>query len=174
MINGSFVFGLDEDDKDVFKRTVEWGVENSITTSTYHILTPYPGTALFKDMEREGRILTRGWDLYDTRHVVYQTASLTAEELKLGYDWAYKEFYRRPNIFKASLKHESHKHKLKHILYSGGWKKFEAVWNFMIKTKNLNSMLPLLESILSKVRYNAKDETSIIKEPSTQLTVKPL
>ena len=46
MVNGSFVFGLDNDDKDVFKRTVEWGIENSITTSTYHILTPYPGTAL--------------------------------------------------------------------------------------------------------------------------------
>ena len=44
MINGSFVFGLDYDDKDVFKRTVEWGVRNAITTSTYHILTPYPGT----------------------------------------------------------------------------------------------------------------------------------
>ena len=59
MINGSFVFGLDYDDKDVFKRTVEWGVKNAITTSTYHILTPYPGTRLFKRMEDEGRIITR-------------------------------------------------------------------------------------------------------------------
>jgi radical SAM superfamily enzyme YgiQ (UPF0313 family) len=43
MINGSFVFGLDDDDEDVFKRTVDWGVQNGITTATYHILTPYPG-----------------------------------------------------------------------------------------------------------------------------------
>ena len=71
MINGSFVFGLDEDDKDVFKRTVDWGVNNSLTTSTYHVLTPYPGTKLFKDMEQQGRILTRNWDLCDTRNVVY-------------------------------------------------------------------------------------------------------
>ncbi|MBO7524815.1 MAG: B12-binding domain-containing radical SAM protein, partial [Verrucomicrobia bacterium] len=61
MVNGSFVFGLDHDDADVFRRTVDWGVENAITTSTYHILTPYPGTRLFARMEAEGRILTRDW-----------------------------------------------------------------------------------------------------------------
>lgn len=154
MINGSFVFGLDEDDKDVFKRTVDWGVKNAITTSTYHVLTPYPGTKLYKDMEQQNRILTKNWDLYDTRNVVYKTTNLSTEELKNGYDWAYKEFYKWSNIFEASFNHESHKHKLKHLLYSGGWKKFEPLWNFIIKTKNLNNMLPLLESILSKVKYS--------------------
>lgn len=153
MINGSFVFGLDEDDKDVFKRTVDWGIQNAITTSTYHVLTPYPGTKLFKDMEQQNRIITKNWDLYDTRHVVYKTTNLSAKELKQGYHWAYKEFYKWSNIFEASFNHESHKHKLKHLLYSGGWKKFEPLWNFLIKTKNLNNMLPLLESILSKVNY---------------------
>lgn len=152
MINGSFVFGLDDDDNDVFKRTVDWGVQHSITTSTYNVLTPYPGTKLFSDMESQGRILTRNWDLYDTRNVVYQTTQLSADELKAGYDWAYKEFYSWSNIFKASFNHDSNIHKLKHLFYAGGWKKFEAVWNFMIKTKNLNSMLPLLEAILTKVK----------------------
>jgi len=164
MINGSFVFGLDEDDKDVFKRTVDWGVKNAITTSTYHVLTPYPGTALFKDMEQQGRILTRNWDMYDTRNVVYQTKSLTAKELTDGYWWAYKEFYKWSNIFEASLKHESHTHKLKHFMYAGGWKKFEPVWNFLIKTKNLNNTLPLLEGVLAKVRgLNKPNLTQEIK-----------
>jgi radical SAM superfamily enzyme YgiQ (UPF0313 family) len=158
MINGSFVFGLDDDDKDVFKRTVDWGVKNSITTSTYHVLTPYPGTRLFKDMEKDGRILTRNWDLYDTRHVVYRTNKLTADELKSGYDWAYKAFYSWSNILKSSLNHDSNKHKLKHFLYAGGWKKFEPLWNFLIKTKNLNNMLPVLESILAKI--NSKPDVS--------------
>ncbi|GGD26707.1 B12-binding domain-containing radical SAM protein [Hyunsoonleella pacifica] len=153
MVNGSFVFGLDDDDKDVFKRTVDWGVQNAITTSTYHVLTPYPGTKLFKDMEQQNRIITKNWDLYDTRNVVYKTTNLSATQLKEGYNWAYKEFYKWSNIFEASFNHESHKHKLKHLLYSGGWKKFEPLWNFLIKTKNLNNMLPLLESILSKVNY---------------------
>ena len=67
MINGSFVFGLDHDNKDVFRRTVDWGIEHSITTATFHILTPYPGTRLFQQMEREGRIVSYDWNQYDTR-----------------------------------------------------------------------------------------------------------
>ena len=152
MINGSFVFGLDDDDQDVFKRTVDWGVENAITTSTYHILTPYPGTNLYKNMDVQQRIISRNWDLYDTRHVVYKTTKLTPEQLKEGYDWAYKEFYKWTNILKASAQHDSIRHKLKHLFYSGGWKKFEPVWNFIIKTRNLNNMLPVLEAILTKVK----------------------
>ncbi|HNP32705.1 MAG TPA: radical SAM protein [Flavobacterium sp.] len=160
MINGSFVFGLDEDDNDVFKRTVDWAIKNSITTSTYHVLTPYPGTKLFADLDNQGRILTRNWDLYDTRNVVYQTKNISAEDLKKGYDWAYKEFYSWSNIFEASMNHNSHKHKLKHLLYAGGWKKFEPLWNFLIKTKSLNNMLPLLESILSKIKVSEMDSNN--------------
>lgn len=161
MINGSFVFGLDEDDKDVFKRTVDWGVENAITTSTFHILTPYPGTRLYDNMEKSGRILTRNWDLYDTRHVVYQTTHLSAAELEAGYNWSYKEFYSWNNILDASMKHDSVKHKLKHLFYTGGWKKFEPMWNFIIKTGGLNRMLPLLESILSKVEKGKEKKQSL-------------
>lgn len=151
MINGSFVFGLDNDDPDVFRRTVDWGVTNGITTSTYHILTPYPGTKLYTTLLRENRILPQNWDLYDTRHVVYQTKSLSADELQAGYDWAYEQFYSWKNIFTASFSHDSLKHQFKHLFYSGGWKKFESLWNFLIKTKSLNDILPLLEAILSKV-----------------------
>jgi radical SAM superfamily enzyme YgiQ (UPF0313 family) len=150
MINGSFVFGLDDDDKDVFKRTVDWGVQQGLTTSTYHILTPYPGTALYKEMESQGRILHYEWEKYDTRQVVYKTMGLTETELKKGYEWAYRSFYSWSNIAKASMVHHDIKSKLQHFAYAGGWKKFEPLWNFMIKTKALRNMLPLLESILSK------------------------
>lgn len=164
MVNGSFVFGLDEDDKDVFKRTVDWAVKNALTTCTFHILTPYPGTGLYKTMEEQGRILHNQWNLYDTRHVVYKTVGLNADELKAGYDWAYRSFYSWPNIAKASLHHENVKHAVKHFAYAGGWKKFEPLWNFMIKTQGLNKMLPLLETILSKV--NAKTKARLPEKPS--------
>jgi radical SAM superfamily enzyme YgiQ (UPF0313 family) len=154
MINGSFVFGLDDDDEDVFDRTVEWGVTNSITTATYHILTPYPGTQLYNDMQRDGRLLTNNWDLYDTRHVVYKTKRLTAQQLEAGYHRAYKDFYKWKNIFRGSMNHETVRHMVKHFLYAGGWKKFESLWNLIIKTHHLTNMLPLLEGILSKVNKN--------------------
>ena len=161
MINGSFVFGLDEDDPDVFSRTVEWAVRNALTTCTFHILTPYPGTRLFKDMEAQGRILHRNWDQFDTRQVVYKTVGLTAPELKQGYDEAYRSFYSWSNICRASLGHDNLKHMIKHFAYAGGWKKFEPLWNFMIKTQGLNKMLPLLEAILSRVnKKDARDPLS--------------
>lgn len=172
MINGSFVFGLDDDDKDVFKTTVDWAVKNAITTATFHILTPYPSTKLFIDMEQQNRILTKDWNLYDTRHVVYQTnGSLTAEELKQGYDWAYKEFYSWSNIFKAGFQHDNLKHIAKHLAYSGGWKKFEPIWNFIIKTRNLNNILPVLESILSKVQHKNKIDNLASSEHTPQYKV---
>ncbi|NKJ45140.1 radical SAM protein, partial [Novosphingobium sp. SG720] len=72
MINGSFVFGMDDDEADVFDRTVDWGVQHGITTATFHIQTPYPGTRLHQQLSAQGRILTHDWDLYDTRHAVYR------------------------------------------------------------------------------------------------------
>jgi radical SAM superfamily enzyme YgiQ (UPF0313 family) len=159
MVNGSFVFGLDDDNTDVFSRTVEWGVQNSITTATYHILTPYPGTKLYADMKQQGRLVTDNWDLYDTRHVVYKTKNITSDELEAGYHRAYREFYTWNNIFRGSMNHDNVKHMIKHFLYAGGWKKFEALWNLVIKTHQLASMLPVLEGILSKVNQHQSNQT---------------
>lgn len=158
MINGSFVFGLDGEDRDVFRRTVDWAVQVGITTATFHILTPYPGTALFTEMAAGDRIRTRNWDLYDTRHVVYHPSGLAPHELKFGYDWAYKSFYDWSSIWKASSAHRSYKHRLKHFAYSAGWKKFEPAWDFVIRIKQLSQMRPLLEAVLSPVAGPFKDD----------------
>ncbi len=149
MINGSFVFGLDGDHGDVFARTVDWAVRSGITTATFHILTPYPGTALHTRMAAEGRMVTNDWDLYDTRHVVYRPVGLTAEQLKAGYDWSYESFYTWGNILKAAVQHRSVGHRIRHAAYSAGWKKFEPAWDFVIRVKQLAQMRPLLEQILS-------------------------
>jgi radical SAM superfamily enzyme YgiQ (UPF0313 family) len=151
MVNGSFVFGMDDDDVDVFRRTVDWAVEHGVTTSTFHIQTPYPGTRLHAQMQREGRITTRDWTMYDTRHVVYTPALLKPEQLKEGYDWAYREFYRWSAIANASLYHGSLKHQAKHFFYAAGWKKFEPLWDLVIRLKQLNWMTPMLEGVLSRV-----------------------
>src|SRR5215469_9616268 len=158
MINGSFVFGMDNDGEDVFRHTVDWAIEHGITTATFHIQTPYPGTRLYAHMRQEGRITTSNWDLYDTRHVVYKPAQLKPEALKEGYDWAYKEFYRWSSIARASLRHGSLKHQAKHFFYASGWKKFEPLWDLMIRARQLRRVTPLLEAVLSKVtRQNRAD-----------------
>jgi radical SAM superfamily enzyme YgiQ (UPF0313 family) len=151
MINGSFVFGMDDDGEDVFARTVDWAIAHGITTATFHIQTPYPGTRLFAQTEAQGRILTRDWDLYDTRHVVYRPARLSPERLKRGYDWAYREFYRWSSIARGSLAHGTIRHQAKHFFYAVGWKKFEPLWDLVIRAKQLPVMTPLLEAVLSRV-----------------------
>ena len=80
---------------------------------------------------------------------MYKTLGLTAEELKQGYEWAYRNFYSWSNIFKASFGHDNIKQQLAHLFYMGGWKKFEPFWNFMIQYGNLNRMLPVLENLLA-------------------------
>jgi radical SAM superfamily enzyme YgiQ (UPF0313 family) len=151
MINGSFVFGMDDDDETVFRRTVEWAVDHGITTATFHIQTPYPGTRLHARMTREGRILTQDWNLYDTRHVVYRPAKLDPGKLKEGYDWAYRAFYRWSAIARASLHHGTLKHQAKHFFYASGWKKFEPLWDMVIRARQLTRVTPLLEAVLSRV-----------------------
>ncbi|HLQ76312.1 MAG TPA: radical SAM protein, partial [Terriglobia bacterium] len=158
MINGSFVFGMDDDDNDVFRRTVDWALENGITTSTFHIQTPYPGTGLYARMEREGRMTTRNWDLYDTRHVVYRPTRIDPAALKEGYDWAYREFYRWGSIARASFEHGTVKHQAKHFFYAAGWKKFEAAWNMVIRARQLGLMTPLLEAVLAKVTGRVREQ----------------
>jgi radical SAM superfamily enzyme YgiQ (UPF0313 family) len=161
MINGSFVFGMDDDDADVFRRTVDWAIEHGITTATFHIQTPYPGTRLFARMQQQDRITTRNWDLYDTRHVVFRPARLRPETLKKGYDWAYREFYRWSSVARASRSHGTVKHQAKHFFYASGWKKFEPLWNFMIRARQLGCMTPLLEAVLSKVSQSELRDTSL-------------
>jgi len=160
MINGSFVFGMDDDGDDVFRRTVDWAVEHGITTATFHIMTPYPGTQLYARMVREGRIVTRDWKVYDTRHVVYKPTRLKPEALKAGYDWAYREFYRWSAIAKASLLHGNVKHRLKHFFYASGWKKFEPLWDVLIRARRLAQITPLLEAVLSRVTGGGIKTTS--------------
>ena len=91
------------------------------------------------------------WDLYDTRHVVFRPARLTPQALKDGYDWAYREFYRWPSIMRGSLSHGTLKHQAKHFFYAAGWKKFERLWDCVIRARQLAAMTPVLEAVLSRV-----------------------
>lgn len=150
MINGSFVFGMDADDGSVFERTVEWAVEQGIETATFHILTPYPGTALYTRLAAQGRITTSDWDLYDTRHAVFRPAGMSAEALEQGYWRAYRDFYGWGAIVRGAAAHGRLVPALRHAAYAAGWKKFEPLWDLVIRARRAAMMRPLLETILSE------------------------
>jgi radical SAM superfamily enzyme YgiQ (UPF0313 family) len=103
-VNGSFVLGFDCDRKDVFARTAEWVEENRLECATFHILTPYPATPLFRQMEAEGRLLHRDWTLYDTAHAVFRPKHMTPEELEKGYQWIYGRLFSHTSIWRRRPK----------------------------------------------------------------------
>jgi len=152
MVNASFIFGMDDDDETVFRRTVEWAIEQGIETATFHILTPYPGTTLYRRLAAQGRITTANWDLYDTRHAVFRPARMTAETLEAGYWNAYQDFYRWSSIFRGAWAKESWTERLRHVAYAGGWKKFEPLWDWVIRAKQVANLRPALESVLAGLR----------------------
>ena len=149
MVNGSFVFGMDSDDPSVFERTVGWAVEQGIETATFHILTPYPSTRLYQRMATAGPLLHADWDLYDTRHVVYQPARLTPAQLEAGYWRAYRDFYRWGSILRGAQTKPTTRGKARHVAYAGAWKKLEPAWDLAIRAKRAGQALPLLEAVLS-------------------------
>jgi len=103
-IMGCFVFGLDEEDKSVFKKTVDFIVKTGIDLPRFTIYTPYPGTDLFDRMKKEKRILTEDWSKYNCQNVVFQPKKMSVKELQEGLEWAWKEVYSTKNIIKRITK----------------------------------------------------------------------
>jgi radical SAM superfamily enzyme YgiQ (UPF0313 family) len=85
ILHGSFIFGLDEHDKTIFSRTLDFVMKHRITSVGAYILTPYPGTPLFDRMLAEGRLLHRNWSFYDHGTPVFLPKRMSLEELTTGY-----------------------------------------------------------------------------------------
>ena len=111
-------------------------------------------------MQAEGRITTSDWDLYDTRHTVFQPKGLTAESLESGYWHAYREFYRWKNILRSSQAHQGLAEQLRHVAYAGGWKKFEPMWDWVIRAKRVAHLLPVLENVLAGFHSRVSNESA--------------
>ena len=79
-------------------RGIGWGV--AMDKPSLAVMTPFPGTRMYEQYSREGRILSRNWDLYDMNHVVFQPRKMTVEELQEGHDWANARFYSYPSMLK--------------------------------------------------------------------------
>jgi len=99
-IDGSFIFGFDNEDTSIFERTLEFIVKIKLPAATFSILTPYPGTPLMKKLEQEGRIIHKNWDYYRGTHAVFRPARMTIDQLEQGRAWVKQEFYSYLNISK--------------------------------------------------------------------------
>lgn len=97
-LQACFVFGFDGDEPDVFLKTARFAVEAGIDLPRFAILTPFPGTTLYKELQSESRIVSDNWELYDGQHVVFQPAQMSIDELQRGNEAAWKYAYSLRNI----------------------------------------------------------------------------
>ena len=97
-LQGCFVFGLDDDTPDVFLKTAQFAVDAKIDLPRFAIVTPFPATGLYDQLESERRILTKNWELYDGQHVVFQPAQMSVDDLQRGTETAWKHAYSWKSI----------------------------------------------------------------------------
>jgi len=115
VVEASMIFGFDDHDEGVFERTVRFLEECRPSLPTFHILTPYPGTALFDRFDREGRLLHKDWRRYDHGQVVFNPKQMTPETLYRGWQQARWEAYRWPKIGERVMQSPG---KAVHLLYN--------------------------------------------------------
>ncbi|PID58789.1 B12-binding domain-containing radical SAM protein [candidate division KSB3 bacterium] len=99
-INAGMILGMDHDDEGIFERTLEFLEKTKIEYATFHILTPVPGTILYRRMEEAGRIIDRDWSKYNGGHTVFKPKHMSPEALEEGYYWTYHQFYSMRSILK--------------------------------------------------------------------------
>ena len=96
----SFIFGFDQDLEDQFAVTTQFLSKNRVGSAIFWILTPAPGTDLYTDMERAGRILTKNWSIYDGTHMVFQPKTSCQVDLQNRYWNAFQGVYQPPRLFR--------------------------------------------------------------------------
>lgn len=130
-VNGSFVLGFDHDRPEVFEQTADWIEANRLECATFHILTPYPGTPLFRQMESENRLLHKDWSLYDTAHVVFRPRHMQPEELAEGYAWCYERLFSHRSIWRRRPRDA--RAVLPYLAMSYLYKRANRLWYFLIR-----------------------------------------
>ncbi|MEI6214152.1 MAG: radical SAM protein [Desulfuromonadales bacterium] len=103
-ILGSFVLGNDGDTPAIFEQLLSFCEEARLEAAIFPILTPYPGTAVRRRLEAEGRIISNDWRDYDMEHVNFKPVGMTIDELRRGYEWLNRSFYSFPSMYRRIFK----------------------------------------------------------------------
>lgn len=99
-IHGMFVIGSDTDDSSIIPSTVDFAIKNKIDTIQLMALVPLPGTPVYNQISKEGRILTYDWGKYDAHYVVFRPLKMTPSELQWGIIKGLAKFYSWKEVIK--------------------------------------------------------------------------
>ena len=98
-IHGFFIIGLDEDNEDIFERTVRFAQKMRLESAGFAYPMPLPGTDFHHSLDKEGRIITKEWSRY-ADEIVFEPKLMSRNVLYKGHAWASQEFFRLPSIWK--------------------------------------------------------------------------
>ena len=104
LVHGSFILGYDFDSESSFDELTGFIDETRLLMPLINVLTPFPGTKLFKRLEEEGRIIHKNWSKYDAKNVVFTPSLMTPEELLAGHKKVIRDVYSFDSIYKK-LRH---------------------------------------------------------------------
>lgn len=102
-VHGMFVYGFEEDDWKTVKQTVKFAKRWGLTSTQFLILTPLPGSELYKKIKKEGRILFNDWSLYDAHHVVFKPSKFSLFGLQWAQIFSHKKFYSLVEMVKKFI-----------------------------------------------------------------------
>lgn len=102
-VHGMFVLGFDEDDPTTVEATIQFAIGCGITSVQFMVLVPLPGSAIFAQLQEEGRLRSTDWALYDAQHVVFQPRGLTPAALQAGQMDGHRRFYSPARILKNAV-----------------------------------------------------------------------
>ena len=173
-VNGSFVLGFDHDHRDAFEQTANWIEENRLECATFHILTPYPGTPLFQQMNAQGRLLHKDWSQYDTAHVVFEPCHMSPEELADGYAWCYERLFSHRSIW---ARRPADVHAVpSYLAMSYLYKRSNRFWHLLIRHRLQHAVwYPLVEfTRLRHVKFRrslaAQTESRALSRPAVVIS----
>jgi anaerobic magnesium-protoporphyrin IX monomethyl ester cyclase len=97
-----YVLGFVQDDWNSIAATIDYATDLGSTFAQFKILTPYPGTPMFKQLEP--LIVEKDWEQFDGYTPTFKHPNLTERELRYLLGAAYKRFYMRPSYLANFLK----------------------------------------------------------------------
>jgi radical SAM superfamily enzyme YgiQ (UPF0313 family) len=98
-INGMFVVGSDVDTKETIEKTVDFAIDSGLTTMQMWILTPLPGSDVYRQINEEHRIFNTNWKYFDCQHSVFFPSLMKPSPLELALAEANKKFYTFKRMF---------------------------------------------------------------------------
>jgi radical SAM superfamily enzyme YgiQ (UPF0313 family) len=163
-VNGSFVLGFDHDGPDTFVETIAWIEQNRLECATFHILTPYPGTPLYRQLKAEGRLLHENYALYDTAHVVFRPKRLSVEQLVDGYARCYEKLFSHGSIWRR--RPSDPRAVPAYLGMSYLYKRSNRMWHFVIRHRLTHAVWSPMVEITRRRHLRFRERLALSAAPT--------